>query len=498
MLQLPKLFTSKLSIRISLKVVSLVAALLAVALITMLLYSRKMVKQEAIMTAEQTLEGTMDHIDGILLSVEQSAGNIYFNMCRHLDNPDMMYEYSLRLVESNPYISGCAIALEPYYYKDRGELFMAYYHRSETGSKIVRSETFGNKPYTQQVWYTEPMKRGKPCWLDPLEDLDANSEAITTFCLPIYNTDGKRIGIMGVDVTINMLSRIVLSAKPSENSYSVMLGSDGSFIIHPDSTKRLYEKVYSQLEQDSDPSVKEAVDAMMTGQNGYKRIKLDGKECYVFYQPFMRNVVTGRYMDDMDWSVGVVYPEEDIFGDYNRLLTYVLVIAIIGILILALLCQLMIHRRLLPLVLLTKSAHRIANGHYDESIPDSHQDDEIGQLQNHFQQMQLALAKHVEELENMNIELQERGERLRVAYHQAQAADRLKTSFLHNMTNQMLSPVQMMSERVTDLYQMQTMKSQDVDRMADDIQKQGEVITDLLNHLLELSKEATGKEERHG
>jgi methyl-accepting chemotaxis protein/sigma-B regulation protein RsbU (phosphoserine phosphatase) len=303
---------------------------------------------------------------------------------------------------------------------------------------------------------------------------------------------------MGVDVTINMLSRIVLSAKPSENSYSVMLGSDGSFIIHPDSTKRLYEKVYSQLEQDSDPSVKEAVDAMMTGQKGYKRIKLGGKECYVFYQPFMRNVVTGRYMDDMDWSVGVVYPEEDIFGDYNRLLTYVLVIAIIGILILALLCQLMIHRRLLPLVLLTKSAHRIANGHYDESIPDSHQDDEIGQLQNHFQQMQLALAKHVEELENMNIELQERGERLRVAYHQAQAADRLKTSFLHNMTNQMLSPVQIMSERVTDLYQMQTMKSQDVDRMADDIQKQGEVITDLLNHLLELSKEATGKEERHG
>ena len=112
--------------------------------------------------------------------------------------------------------------------------------------------------------------------------------------------------------------------------------------------------------------------------------------------------------------------------------------------------------------------------------------------------MQLALAKHVEELENMNIELKERGERLRVAYHQAQAADRLKTSFLHNMTNQMLSPVQMMSERVTDLYQMQTMKSQDIDRMADDIQKQGEVITDLLNHLLELSKEATGKEERHG
>ena len=112
--------------------------------------------------------------------------------------------------------------------------------------------------------------------------------------------------------------------------------------------------------------------------------------------------------------------------------------------------------------------------------------------------MQLALAKHVEELENMNIELQERGERLRVAYHQAQAADRLKISFLHNMTNQMLSPVQLISEQVDHLWHLETMKPEDVDVMADDIQKQGEVITDLLNHLLELSKETMGKEGYHG
>ena len=497
MLQWSKFFTNQLSTRISLKVVSLVAALLAVALFAMLHFSRKAVKEEAILKAEQTLAGTVEHIDEILLSVEQSTGNMYFNMCHYLDNPDMLYVFSRRLVESNPHIAGCAIALEPYYFKDR-ELFMAYYHRSGTGSEIVRSETFGNKPYNQQEWYTEPMKRGTPCWTDPLEDLDSNNEAITTFCLPIYDATRKFIGIVGVDVTINMISRIVLSAKPSENSYSVLLGTDGSYIIHPDSTKRLNETAYTQLERGSDPSVKAAVDAMMAGQEGYKRIKKNGKDCYVFYKPFTRNEVTGRYMGDMGWSVGIVYPEEDIFGAYNRLLSYVLLIAIVGILLLALLCQLIIHRRLLPLLFLTKSAHRIANGHYDEPIPDSHQHDEIGQLQNHFQLMQLALAKHVDELEKLNEELKGQGERLRVAYHQAQAADRLKTSFLHNMTNQMLSPVQLISERVNDLWHLETMKPEAVDKMADDIQKEGEVITDLLNHLLELSKEAMGKEEHHG
>ena len=149
-------------------------------------------------------------------------------------------------------------------------------------------------------------------------------------------------------------------------------------------------------------------------------------------------------------------------------------------------------------MLLTKSAHRIANGHYDEPIPDSRQHDEIGQLQNNFQQMQQALAKHVNELEKLDVELQGQGERLRVAYHQAQAADRLRTSFLHNMTNQMLTPVQIILDRVNKLSHPQTSDPHDIDSMADDIQKQGELITELLNHLLELSRETTGKEEENG
>ena len=80
MLQKSKLFTNKLSTKISLKVVSLVAALLAVALFAMLHFSRKTVREEAILKAEQTLDGTVEHIDEVLLSVEQSTGNMYYNM----------------------------------------------------------------------------------------------------------------------------------------------------------------------------------------------------------------------------------------------------------------------------------------------------------------------------------------------------------------------------------------------------------------------------------
>jgi HAMP domain-containing protein len=480
MLKLSKLFTSKLSVKISMKVVLLVAVLLAAALFTMLHFSRKTLRQEAMLKAEQTLESTVEHIDNVLLSVEQSAGNVYFNMCRHLDNPEMMYMYSRSLVESNPYISGCAIAFEPYYYKDRGEQFMAYYRRSGTGAEAVREESFGSTPYHQQSWYAETLKKGTPLWTGPLDELDADSETIITFCLPISDSKGKRIGVMGVDVTLNMLSRIVLSAKPSEHSFCVLLNSNGSYLVHPDKPSQ------------------EAADVMMAGEKGYQQITMAGKDYYVFYEPFKRDAVQGRYLENLGWRVGIVYPKDDIFGDYDRLLITVILIAVLGILLLALLCQFFIHRRLLPLIFLTKSAHRIASGHYDEPIPDSRQHDEIGQLQNHFQQMQQALAKHVNELEKLDVELQGQGERLRVAYHQAQAADRLRTSFLHNMTNQMLTPVQIILDRVNKLSRPQTSDPHDIDSMADDIQKQGELITELLNHLLELSRETTGKEEENG
>ena len=81
----------------------------------------------------------------------------------------------------------------------------------------------------------------------------------------------------------------------------MLLGTDGSFLVHPDSAKRLKEKVYTQLERGSDASVKAVVDAMMSGQEGYQQMKMKGKDCYIFFKPFKRNEVQGRYIDDLGW-----------------------------------------------------------------------------------------------------------------------------------------------------------------------------------------------------
>ena len=126
MLLIDRIINRKLSVQISAKVVLAIALLLTIALFVMLTFSREAVTKEAHHNAEHTLEYTARQIDNVLLDVEQASGNIYWDLLTHLDNPDRMTKYCEELVHACPFIAGSAIAFEPDYYKEKGQLFMTY------------------------------------------------------------------------------------------------------------------------------------------------------------------------------------------------------------------------------------------------------------------------------------------------------------------------------------------------------------------------------------
>ena len=496
MFRLPKIINKTLSVRLSLIVVSAMAILLMATLTVMLYYSKKALKEEALEKVSQTLEGTVQSIDNILLSVEQTTGNIYFNLMPHLDQPDMMYTYSRQIVEANKYVAGCAIAFRENFYPGH-ELFMPYFRRENIGGRdtIIQAETFANGPYTEQAWYIRPMESARPEWLNPLLGLgdDTGEAPIFTFSLPMYDADGKTAGVVGVDVKLSLLSQIVSATKPSANSYCLLLDSDGTFIVRPNGNKSFLQTAFSLYDDESDSSVGEAVQAMVSGESGYKPFRLNGIDYYVFFKPFTRASIPGRSQEKLEWSVGIIYPEEDIFGDYNSLSTYVLVIAAVGLLLLFLCCRIMIHRQLKPLLMLTASAQRIAKGKYNELIPDSRQADEVGRLQDNFQKMQQSLSSYIGELEQLKTTLQQHGEDLNAAYNQAQKADRMKTAFLHNMTNQMIGPAEAIEKDVNALCNNNT-ENLDIAQLSDDIQQNGSTIAELLDNLISISADEKRKE----
>ena len=504
--KLPKMIKRTLSLKLSLMAVGEISLLLVVALGVMFHVSRQALKEEAMHDAEHTLEGTAQHIDNILMSVEQSAGNVYFQMLAHLDEPDRMTAYCRHLVECNPYIVGCAIVFKPYYYPDR-ELFMAYVHRrdnslaAEDGRELVVQASFTERPYTEQVWYQKPMSTGAACWTDPLKNEDTEGEPLVSFCLPIYDKSGTCVGVMAADLPISLLSQIVLAARPSPHGYSTLLADNGSFIVHPDSAKLTHHTVFYQMQHGADPSVLEAAEAMLAGEKGFRSFKVGGEKWYVFFKPFERASAPGRTTGNLGWSVGVVYPDDDIFNEYNGLLHVLLAIVLGGLILFFVLVRWVTHRRLLPLTLLTHSARRMAEGNYDETIPASRRHDEIGQLQGHFQKMQQSLASHISELQQLSDTLKERNEVLRKAYDQAKEADRMKTAFLHQMTNQMIEPSDILDASVTTLCNdYHSVSLQEANREVDTIEQESQHIITIVNSMIhEAEKEimARGKEAAH-
>ncbi|MBQ4413616.1 MAG: SpoIIE family protein phosphatase, partial [Prevotella sp.] len=240
-------------------------------------------------------------------------------------------------------------------------------------------------------WYLMPTLLGHPCWTDPYMDLDAPTntyEMVTTYCQAIKNKQGAVIGVINTSLSINWLSQTISAVKPYPNSYSIMIGRGGTYFVHPDSTKITRQTIFTQTMLEPDTALTALGHAMQRGEEGMRRMVIDGKDSYVFYKPLGK---TGC-------SMAIVCPESDIFGGFNRLRHTVMGIVFVGLLVMLCVFINVITRELKPLHRLAREAETIASGNFDAELPDFERTDEIGQLSHSFGYMQQSLVRYIDEL----------------------------------------------------------------------------------------------------
>ena len=463
-----KFYRKNLSLRLSIRVVAAMNLLLMATLLVMFFVSRRTMKYDALTRASQTLEGAMVKVDNILLSVEETAGNMYYHMLPQLHDPDAMKDYCRRIVETNQYVTDCKIAFKPGFYDNQEEL---------------------TADSANQVWYARTMTDCVPMWMNP-QDTTA-TEPLIAFCLPLQGDSGRPVGVLRIDVSLGLLSGAVAMTNPNPNTYCALLDHEGKFIVHPMGEHLMAPSAYDLPGE----SVHEVVESILSGESDYRPFSIDGMDFYVFYKPFERADVPNRSMEKLEWNVAVAMSKDDIFGEFYLLFNDVVIIAFGGMLILLLSCWIILYLRMRPLKMLTEKAMRIAEGHYDEPIPKTWNRDEIGSLQRNFIRMRRAVAAKIGELEQLTEANQQRNKELQKAYRHAKKADKMKTAFLHHMTNQMVVPAQAIDADVTALCAIgdKADKSEAV-QLVDHIQQNGNNITLVLNQLLNKSEEDMRKE----
>jgi methyl-accepting chemotaxis protein len=158
-----------------------------------------------------------------------------------------------------------------------------------------------------------------------------------------------------------------------------------------------------------------------------------------------------------------------------------------------------IRNKLKPLRQLTKSAQRIAEGNYNEMLPYTECSNEIGLLQERFEQMQQSVRDQLAEMEEETEQLLQEGDLLRTAREKTIETDDMKNSFLNFVTLQMANPVEGIDSSVTTLCNnYHDISQQDVDRHVDNIQRKSRAMVELLNFMAHFTQDETGKEASHG
>ena len=439
MIEMRKHIRQSLSTRLCLNILIVVVLVFSLSLGFLYWQSRYIIREEAIDEASHVLDNTALRVKGYMLEVETATRNILWLVNLHHHDKDSLLKYTHRIVANHPNTNGCSITMEPDFYPDDDYGFSAYSVRLDErpvpGKDSVKTVREAEYDYYDKVWYKTPRQKRTACWVDPFDDYNdgtlSSPELIASYCVPLNNQQGKFIGVIATDLSLKRLTETITAEHPYEHSYFMMLGADGHYFVHPDTTKLLKQTIFTDTDPREHTDIVALGYEMTNGRTGHMEVKLNGKSHIVLYRP----------LEGTEWSVALVCPSNELLRGYSSLNYILLPLLVVGLLLLGMGCHRIVKHFIQPLGLLAAELRQIGHGDYEKPLPLSHRTDLIGQLQNNFCQMRRSISQHIRDAEHAKQETEQRTAELEQATLLARQASEQKTQFMQDMSHQIRTPL---------------------------------------------------------
>lgn len=99
---------------------------------------------------------------------------------------------------------------------------------------------------TARGWYKEALEnKGKVIRTAPYEDINNDKLYVVTFAKTVEDAAGNVVGVIGIDLTLENLSKSVEETTLGENGFSVVLDNEGTIIAHKE-----IEKIGASVNED--------------------------------------------------------------------------------------------------------------------------------------------------------------------------------------------------------------------------------------------------------
>ena len=429
----------RLSTQLSLGIMLIAAPIFILSLGVLYNQSRNQIHEEVSQYSMNTLKTTIHRVRTFMGTIETAANSntwiVEENFC-----PEALMDISRRIVRLNRHVNGCSITAEPDMFPEYGRFFSAYTIRKSregaagTGDTII-TEREAEYNYYEKVWYKMPRQLEKACWVDPFNDYNEGTlyttELIASYCKPVYQGD-KIAGIISTDLSFKKLAEAINAASLTyPNAYYIMLGGDGRYLIHPDTTRLFKKTIFTDTDPAKDKDIITMGYEMTAGNQGVVHIRHNGALYHVSYMP----------VPSTNWSMALLCPDSDAMKSYHSLGNLIIVLLVVGLLGILLLCYRAVKKLIMPVNDLIVTTQKIADGQYDSTIPTTTKKGVLGSLQNSFAHMQQSLNEHMGSLQANADELKRQNDALDKANRQTEESVRRKNQFILHMTQQMRMPL---------------------------------------------------------
>ena len=172
-----------------------------------------------------------------LYDVKMAIDELGQKVSEQLNRPDNMYGIAEETIETSTFIKAVFIAFSPNYYPSKGRWFQPRCIRHD--SLLVR-EQGGRKThdYFKQKWYrdVDGDTLCRPKWTPPYVDHSQHNAIVMTLSKPVYDKKGKMAAVIGIDVSLQTLQKLLKGIEPYAGSVCQLLDSEGHMLVSTDDT----------------------------------------------------------------------------------------------------------------------------------------------------------------------------------------------------------------------------------------------------------------------
>ncbi len=326
------------------------------------------------MRGQYVTNGIVSNVETMLQLGKTVTFNNRSDIEANMDSPEHVFDTLEQILKINKRLAGCFIAFEPDYFKGQGRWFEAYAYYADSTHIDCRQIGSPQHDYFNGAWYQRglSLERDDDGYLTDLYyDGTVNSGMFCSYVVPIYDRQGRKVGVYGVDLSCEMVN-IAINETMNNVRKEFMVDAQGDIGDDGD----IYFSIQILDSKGNRIAGSDSLDvSMLKGEQELVDSELDMKD--LKGTPYYINA---KQLGSTGWTL-VAFQHRDLVFTWGIVIAIIILFCmVVGSLVIFFFTSWSIRRTTKPLAFLSDSAQEVAKGNFDASLPKFKRNDEVAQL----------------------------------------------------------------------------------------------------------------------